>query len=139
MSRSNQEVIRLVCEEAWSKGQVALVDELYAENFVNLNPTPGIPPNREGIKMEIAAYHQAFPDMSISFGDIVSEGDTVVARYTIRGTNSGELMGAPPTGKSVELASVSFLKIANGQVIEEFSLSDMATMFQQLGLAPEMA
>lgn len=138
MNRSNKEVVRLVCEEAWSKGQVALVDELYAENFVNLNPTPGIPANREGVKMEIVAYHQAFPDMSVSFGDIVSEGDSVVARYTIHGTNSGELMGMPPTGKSIEVASVSFLKIANGQVIEEFSLSDMAAMMQQLGLAPEM-
>jgi steroid delta-isomerase-like uncharacterized protein len=139
MSRSNKEIVRLVCEEVWGKGKVTLADELYAQNFVNLNPTPGFPADREGTKMEIATYHQAFPNMQVTFNDIVNEGDKTVARYTIRGDNTGELMGMPPTGKSIEITGISMLRIANGQVVEEFSLADMATMFQQLGLAPEMA
>lgn len=139
MSRSNQEVVRLVCEEVWGKGNVTLVEELYAENFVNLNPTPGVPADREGVKMEIAAYSQAFPDMQTTVDEIVSEGDKVVARYTIRGTNTGELMGIPATGKTAEITGISMIRLENGKVVEEFSLADMMGLFQQLGLAPEIA
>lgn len=139
MSRSNQEIVRLVCLEAWGKGNVALAEELYAENFVSLNPTPGLPAGREGVKMEIAAYHQAFPDMHVTVDDMVSEGDKVVARYTIRGTHTGELMGTPATGRSVEITGISMVRVVAGQVVEEFSLADMLALFQQLGLAPELA
>jgi steroid delta-isomerase-like uncharacterized protein len=121
------------------KLNIALAEELYAESFVNLNPTPGLPADREGTKMEIATYHQAFPDMAVTIDDIVSEGDKAVAHYTIRGTNSGDLMGMPPTGKAAEITGISMLRLANGQVVEEFSLADMMGLFQQLGLAPEMA
>jgi steroid delta-isomerase-like uncharacterized protein len=139
MSRSNQEVIRLVCEEVWGKGKTDLVNDLYAENYTPLNPTPGIPANREGVKMEIAAYYQAFPDMQVTVEDLVSEGDKVVARYTIRGTNSGELMGTPATGKTAEITGISIVRLENGKVTEEFALADMMGLFQQLGLAPELA
>jgi steroid delta-isomerase-like uncharacterized protein len=138
MSRSNQDVIRLVCEKVWGEGDVGLVDELYAENYVALNPTPGLPAGREGVEIELTAYRQAFPDMRVTLEEMVSEGDKVVARYTIRGTNTGEMMGIPPTGKSAEISGVSIARLENGKVAEEFALTDMMGLFQQLGLAPEM-
>lgn len=139
MSRSNQEIIRRVCEDLWGKGNVDLVEELYAENYVDLNPAPGIPAGREGVKMQAAAYHQAFPDMHVTLEETVAEGDKIMARYTIRGMHTGDLMGIPPTGKSVEITGISIVRIEAGQVVEEFSLADMMGLFQQLGLAPDMA
>jgi steroid delta-isomerase-like uncharacterized protein len=139
MSHSNQVVIRKVCEEVWGQGNVALVDELYATNYTAANPTPGIPNGRDGVKMEIAAYHQAFPDMQVTVDDIFGEGDKVVARYTIRGTHTGDMMGISPTGKAAEISGISMVRLENGQIAEEFALADMMGLFQQLGLAPEMA
>lgn len=139
MNRSNQEVIRVVCEEIWSKGNTALVDELYAANYVALNPTPGLPADREGVKMEVASYFQAFPDQAVTVDDIVAQGDKVVARYTVRGTHTGELMGIPPTAKSMEVTGISIMRLENGKVAEEFALFDAMGLFQQLGLVPEMA
>lgn len=139
MSHSNLETVRLVCEEVWGRGNVDLINQVYAENYVDLNPVPGIPANREGVKMQVAAYHQAFPDMNVTVEDTVLDGDRAVIRYTIRGTHNGELMGIPATGKSGEIAGISMVRLADGKVVEEFALADMMTLFQQLGLAPEMA
>ena len=139
MNRTNLEVARLVCEEVWGKGTAELVDELYAEDYVDLNPVPGVPANREGLKMQLGMYHQAFPDLSVTVEDTVADGDKIVVRYTIQGTHRGELMGIPATGKSGEIAGISMVRLANGKVVEEFSLADMMMLFQQLGLAPEIA
>ena len=139
MNRTNVEVARLICEEVWGKGKAELVDELYAENYVDLNPVPCIPANREGLKMQLGIYHQAFPNLGVEVEETVVDGDKIVVRYTIRGTHGGELMGIPATGKTCQIAGISMIRLANGKVVEEFSLADMMTLFQQLGLAPEMA
>ena len=100
MSRSNKDVAVLVCLDVWGKGNVDLVDELYADNYVNANPVPGLPPTRDGVRHEVQMYHQAFPDMATSVDDVVVDGNKAVVRYTVRGTHTGEMMGIPPTNKS---------------------------------------
>lgn len=139
MKRTNLEIARSVSEEVWGKGNAALIDELYAENFVDLNPIPGVPGTREGLKMQLVAYRQAFPDMNTTVNDMVAEGDKVVIRFTIRGTHTGDMMGIPPTGKSGEIAGITMLRLEDGKIVEEFSLADMMTLYQQLGLVPETA
>jgi steroid delta-isomerase-like uncharacterized protein len=139
MKRTNLEIARSVSEEVWGKGNAALIDELYAENFVDLNPIPGIPGTREGLKMQLVAYRQAFPDMNTTVNDMVAEGDKVVIRFTIRGTHTGDMMGIPPTGKSGKIAGITMLRLEDGKIVEEFSLADMMTLYQQLGLVPETA
>jgi steroid delta-isomerase-like uncharacterized protein len=89
--------------------------------------------------MQLAAFSQAFPDMNTTVNDIVAEGDKVVVRYTIRGTHTGDMMGVPPTGKSGEIAGITMLRLEDGKIVEEFSLADMMTLYQQLGLVPETA
>ncbi|GAB4531565.1 MAG: hypothetical protein Kow0063_11000 [Anaerolineae bacterium] len=135
MSRSTAEVARLVSEEIWGKGNLALVDEYYAQDYVDRNPVPGFPPTRDGLKAQIQMFRSAFPDMRSTTDEIIEAGDRVVVRYTVSGTHKGELMGAPPTGKSAQISGISIMRIADGQVVEEFSLADMMSLFQQLGLA----
>jgi predicted ester cyclase len=48
-------------------------------------------------------------------------------------------MNIPPTYQSAHVSGISMLRFTNGQVVEEYSLSDMMTLFQQLGLAPSMS
>lgn len=138
MKRSNSEVARLIIEEVWGKGNTDLIDEMYAENYVDLNPVPGIPGTREGLKMQLAAFRQAFPNLSASVDDMVTEGEKVVVRFSTQGTHTGDLMGVPPTGKTGAVPCITILRLENGKVIEEFSLADMMLLYQQLGLVPEM-
>ncbi len=139
MSRTNLETARLISEEVWGKCNIELVDELYAENYEDLNPIPGVPANREGLKIQLAMFRQAFPDMRATVDDLIESGDKVVTRYTVRGTHEGNLMEIPPTGKTAEISGISIVRFQDGKALEEYSLTDMMAMFQQLGLAPKMA
>lgn len=77
--------------------------------------------------------------MSATVEDQIENGDKVVSRYTVRGTHEGDLMNMPPTGKTADVAGISIVRFENGKAVEEYSLTDLMSMFQQLGLAPAMA
>jgi predicted ester cyclase len=69
---------------------------------------------------------------------VISEGDSVVTRYTVRGTHEGEIEEfGPPTGKQIELQGITIHRIADGKIVEEWERYDNLSLMQQLGLAPE--
>jgi predicted ester cyclase len=83
----------------------------------------------------VAMYRTAFPDYACTVDDQIAEGDKVVTRWTVRGTQQGELMGIPPTGKQVTLPGVVIDRIAaNGQLVETWLQADVLGMLQQLGV-----
>jgi predicted ester cyclase len=53
--------------------------------------------------------------------DLVAEGDRVVIRWTLRGTNTGPMLGRPPSGQPVELAAVVIFRIAGGRLAERWA------------------
>ena len=136
MDKTNKEVARIVSEEIWGQGRTDLVDEYYAEDYVDHNPPPGVPGTREGLKQQLQMFRAAFPDMQARIDELIEAGDRVVVRYTVSGTHSGDGMGIPPTGKPVEVAGITMMRLAGGKLVEEFSVTDMLGMYQQLGLVP---
>ncbi len=91
-------------------------------------------PNRYAVQR--ASYRTAFPGNQLTVEDYLAEGDTVVSRWTGRGTHKGDLMGIAPTGKQVTVTGISIQRIANGKIVEEWSNYDMLGMLQQLGVVP---
>ena len=80
-------------------------------------------------------YKAAFPDMQSEIEQLVAEGDFVLSRVRVYGTNTGELMGMPPTGKAVNLRWVmNVVQIDGGQIVEEWEVFDQADFMRQLGL-----
>lgn len=73
-------------------------------------------------------YREAFPDLEITFDEQFAAGDRVVDRWTGRGTHEGELMGIPPTGRSVTASGISIHRIA-----ETWNTYDAAGMLRQVG------
>jgi steroid delta-isomerase-like uncharacterized protein len=90
---------------------------------------------RDSLREFAGAYSTAFPDMRIDVEHQVAEGDYVVSRVRPHGTNTGELMGMPATGKAVELRWVmQMCRIASGQIAEEWEIWDNADFMGQLGI-----
>ena len=65
---------------------------------------------------------------------VVGEGDIAVSYGRIIGTNEGETMGMPATGKRVECETMGMLRFADGEVVERWGVADNMTMMQQLGI-----
>jgi steroid delta-isomerase-like uncharacterized protein len=114
------------------------VDEIYASDLVARDPAmPEDVRGVEGIKEFYGMYLIAFPDAEITIEDQVAEGDTVATRWTGRGTQNGELMGVPPSGKRVEVAGVTISRIEGGKIVEEWDNYDALGMMQGIGAIPE--
>lgn len=133
----NKAIFRRFIEEVWNQGNLAVADELFAPNAVSPN-APQLPPGPEGVKIITTMFRSAFPDFHMKIGDLIAEGDKVIARFTESGTHLGEFMGIAPTGKHVEFTEIGILRIAAGKVIESWYETDMLSLMQQLGAIPPM-
>lgn len=119
-------------------GNISLVDELFAEDFVDHALPPGVPATREGFKMMIPALSAAFPDLQYTIEDQIAEGDKVAQRLKGRGTMKGEFMGMQPTGRTAEWQEIHIHHFnAQGKLVEHWDLTDEGAMMVQLGLAPQ--
>jgi steroid delta-isomerase-like uncharacterized protein len=125
-------VVRRFIGQAFNAGDLAIIDELMTSDYV----LHGVPEVRgpEGMKHFVTMYRRAFPDYACSVEDQIAEGDKVVTRWTARGTQQGELMGIPPTGKQVILPGVVVDRIVNGRLVETWLQVDVLGMLQQLGV-----
>jgi steroid delta-isomerase-like uncharacterized protein len=128
----NVKILHVVFSEIWSKGNVDLIDDVYAEDFVGHFPA-GTVHGREGLLSRVTAHRRAFPDWTEKVDDTIAEGDRVAMRFTSRGTNLGEFLGNPPTGNSVEISEVAIFRLREGKVVEQWVYPNMLSMQRQLG------
>ena len=114
--------------------------EHLADNFVEHEATPGLEPTKAGVKKFFLMQIAAFPDLRFAVEDVYGSGDKVVARVRYTGTNKGDFMGTPATGKRVDVQLIDMFQFdGNGRVREHWGLIDTAAMMQQLGLMPQAA
>lgn len=134
---SNADTSRRGLEEGFGQGNLSLVDESIAENYVNHDPADGGDySGRAGMKQQIELYRTAFPDLKMTVDDIFESGDEVAVRWTARGTHRGELMGLAPTGVQVTTTGISIDRYEDGKVVESWTNWDTLGMLRQLGAAP---
>ena len=123
-----------------SAGNLDGFADMLADDFVEHETTEGFPPTKEGVKQFIGAYMAAFPDLRMDAEDMVESGDKVWTRVRCTGTHQGELLGMPPTGKSVDVEAVDIVRFnEEGKAVEHWGVTDVMKMLQQLGAIPEGA
>jgi steroid delta-isomerase-like uncharacterized protein len=122
---------------AVSSGDFDVLDQIVAQNFIeNEMVAPGMPAGREGLKALFRLVRQAMPDMVMTPEDIVAEGDRVAVRAVMTGTQTGEFMGIPPSGKHIEISVMDLHRIENHQFAEHWGVSDMMGLMTQIGAIP---
>jgi predicted ester cyclase len=76
--------------------------------------------------------------MRLTIEDLIAEGETVMARWSCRGTHKGDLSGIAPTGKQFDITGVSIARFTNGKMSEGWVNWDALALMQQLGAVPEL-
>ena len=64
---------------------------------------------------------------------MVAEGDKVVIRYTVQGTQKGAIFGIPATGKHVSIKACDIYKIEGGKILEWWEFNDMLGLMTLIG------
>jgi len=137
-TEQNKSMFRQMVDEVFNQGNFSVVDEMMADDFVEHEELPpGIPKGREGLKVLMAQFREAFPDFKAVVEDLVAEGDRVVSRMVWAGTQKGEFMGIPPAGKSFSIEVIDIVRIEGGKIVEHWGIMDNMAMMQQLGAFPE--
>ncbi|HVG95838.1 MAG TPA: ester cyclase, partial [Chloroflexota bacterium] len=117
----NKAIVRRWFAET-DKGNLAIVEELCAPDYVDHNPPlPGMPAGNQGVRQANVALREAFPDTVHVIQDQIAEGDTVVTRLLGRGTFRGAILGLPPNGKVIEIAGISVHRLAGGKLVEHWA------------------
>jgi steroid delta-isomerase-like uncharacterized protein len=117
----NKALIRRVFEEVIPAGDGASLRDLMTPDFLDHDPLPGQPPGADGGAYVVSTMHTAHPDLRFTIDDLVADDDRVTIRWTLRGTNTGPMLGRPPTGRPVELAAIVIFRIANGRIAERWA------------------
>jgi steroid delta-isomerase-like uncharacterized protein len=134
-AEENRAVVRGIYDVI-NTGDLGRVDALIAPDVVDHEGMPGMPPGVEGFRWFVRTFRDAFPDLRMDAERVISEGDMVATRFTMRGTHRGAFMGIPPTGKQITVAGMDMMRIAGGKAVEHWGQTDSLGMLQQLGAIP---
>jgi predicted ester cyclase len=121
---ANKALVRRYIDEANNGGNLALVDDLMAPDYV----WHGGPPTRDELKRFIAWQRASAPDWHITIQDMVAEGDRVAVRATARGTRTEESPGVPfPHPRYLELIWIAIYRLAAGRIAEVWVVTQVET------------
>lgn len=136
-TEENKAITRRFLEEIFTGGNLELVDELFAPDFIlHDSSVPQEVRGVEALKQYITMYRAAYPDTHFTVEDQIAEGNEVVTRWTGQGTHQGELMGIPPTGNQVTVTGIEVDRVSGGKIEESWVSYDALGMMQQLGIVP---
>jgi steroid delta-isomerase-like uncharacterized protein len=139
-AESNKALSRRLLEEAFNAGNIDVVDELVTTDVVNHDAAlPEAMIGRDAAKASIRGYRTAFPDLRITIEEQIADDQGVATRWSAKGTQEGELMGMPASGKQATVTGITIDRIVDGRIAESWTNWDTLGMLQQLGVVPALA
>jgi steroid delta-isomerase-like uncharacterized protein len=139
--QANKAILDRHFNQVLNQGQLDVVDEIYTNDYTLDAPVRsdgssqarGLTQGREQLKQRVTLFRTAFPDIHFSQDDVVGENDTVVVRYTYRGTHRGVFAGVEPSGRSITIMGILIAHLKDGRIQEAWSAFDSAELMKQLG------
>jgi predicted SnoaL-like aldol condensation-catalyzing enzyme len=130
---ANVALVRRFLEEAWNRGDLAVIDETHTPTYWNHGPSrPGVMRTRDDLRRQITGMRADYPDLHIVSEDLIAADDKVVLRYALSGTHATK-------GRAIAITGVSIFRIEGGQVVEYWGHGDDLNRLRQLGDLPPAA
>ena len=136
----NEQLLQQWVNEGWNNGNLSLVDQIFSpDHIMHESSLPGqklVGP--EPFKSFVSTLRTALPDLRVTVQDVVAQGDKIAWRWTITGTQNGEVMGVPPSGNPVEVTGIIISRFESGLWVEDYVSWDVLGFLQQIGALPKM-
>lgn len=135
MEEQPETIVHRWFDEVWNRKNEAAIEEMMNDETVHYGlgePVRGV----ENFKGFYHAFVQAFPDLQFTIEDSISDGEKIAARYTARGTHSGEAFGIAPTNQPIEFTGGGICTVRDGKFIEVWNEIDFMKLYSQLGALP---
>lgn len=132
MSEANIAVVRRFTTQGCVAGKLDVIDEVFADDFVNHDPMPGHDAGREGMRQTIAMLNDGLSDRKMVLDEYRSADDTVVENAAVGAIHTGEILGVPASGTEVMVRSIEIWRVAGGKITERWGVVDVAGLLAQL-------
>jgi steroid delta-isomerase-like uncharacterized protein len=121
--------------EAHARRDAIEAAQFHAEDSVVESPLAGgAVAGREAIEKTYRTFFAAFPDLKTETDDLLIDGNDVAWFFTHSGTDLGNFMGLPPTGKTFRARVVFLSELRDGKIVRELRIYDFTGVLVQIGL-----
>lgn len=127
IEQSNVETVSEFIETFWNKSELDCVDRFLSADYQELSYQ-----SKEGLKKFAATILVAFPDKRYTVKEIISQGDKVLVRMTVKGTHQGMFFGSAPTGNTIDVTLYRQYRVVDGKITEHRGWIDIVTMWHQI-------
>jgi predicted ester cyclase len=129
---ANIALYRRFIDDGVGIGRLDTIDEVLAPG-IELPTLEGLADTSAGgLKQMNQGFRAAFPDLHARIDQIFAVGDWVAARVTWTGTNTGDFMGQPPTGRTVSITELEIVRCSDGRIVDLRQVADFDSLMAQL-------
>ena len=119
--------------ELYSNGAIDRIVDLLSEDYVSHGFGDG---GRDNLRQSLEGFRAAFPDITFTVEDTITEADKVAVKTTMRGTHRGPFAGRPASGNTIEVGGCDVFRVRDGKIVEAWWLGDSGSMLMQIGAIP---
>jgi predicted ester cyclase len=128
-------IVQRMFDEIINKGQLDVVDELFAADYLDHGPMGDIA-GPEEFKAMVTQWRSAVPDVHCEVGNFIVDGDDVAWVVRTTGTHTGDALGFPATGRSFDTVSANIGRLRDGKAVEHWAEQGMFPFLVQIGVIP---
>ena len=125
--------------ESFTTGKLEIYDDIIGAEFVDHDPQNPFAATLRGpplMRSTATLYRAAFPNLLLTVEHQYQDGDVVVSRWSVTGTQTGDLPGLPATGRQAAIGGVQIDRFEGDKIVEGWRYWDTLGMLQQLGAVP---
>jgi predicted ester cyclase/heme-degrading monooxygenase HmoA len=130
---SNREVVRKIYEECLNKRNTDLLQELVSADYIGVSGETGA----KAFEVAVAGLFRTSPDIQWVIEELVGEGDKVCIKWKLKGTQTGEFLNFPATGKEFTNSGMAVYELKEGKVVKAEVLTDRLGFLQSIEVLPE--
>ena len=127
-----KQLVRRNNEEVLGNGNFQLFDALFANDFRDHTPPPGVSPDKDGVRQLYKLLRTAFLDFHAEVHWQLADRDLVTTFKTYRGTHCGEFLGLAPTWRQVQFEALDVIRVRHGKLAEHWGVANLFSLVQQL-------
>lgn len=133
MSTESNKLIMKKFVEFINTSNIELSKEIISEEAIFYAPTSSEPLRGfKGYMLILNMMRGSFPDVRWKLEEMIAEGESVAARFTMTGTHKGDFFDIKPTGKNIKINVMNFYRFSKGKIVEEYGQPDIFCLLQQI-------
>lgn len=130
---ANKALVERYHTELWANGDKSAIDRYWSPDAkVHMTDFDGTAV--DVIHEDVERYWGAFDAVETRIDHLVAEGDRVVLHWTTSGQHIGPYGDVAATNKRITMTGMDLLRLADGKIVECWSMWDGLSVYDQLGV-----